>query len=70
MLLLCVVCLIVGLAGVGLAVGWSLVAATLWFLVKLPVAIVILGIGIVMCCTIILIPLGVPLIRSAFGVLF
>lgn len=70
MLLFCIVFIAVGILGVGLAVGGSLVVATLWFLVKLPVALVILTLGIVMCCTIILIPVGVALIRSAFGVLF
>ena len=41
----------------------------LWLVIKLPVFLVLATVGIVLCCTIFLIPLGVLCFRMAGGIL-
>lgn len=67
LILLCVFGLIFG---IGLKITGLLLGALIWACVKLPIACILFAIGIVCCCTIILIPAGIGLFKSAAAVLF
>ena len=66
-----IICLLVlaGVLGVGAIFGWALIVTAFWFLVKLPVAVVIFVVGVLLCCTIFLIPVGLACIKASFRVL-
>ncbi len=40
-----------------------------WFVIRLPIALFLMALGAVFCCTLILIPIGVSLIGTGFRVL-
>lgn len=42
----------------------------IWTCFKLSVAVILWGIGLALCCTLILIPIGVPFLRMGSRVLF
>ncbi len=60
LLLLFICCLI----GVGIHLTGALLMALVWIFIRLPLSIVFLSVGIVLCCTIILIPVGVMMIKG------
>lgn len=49
---------------IGFKITGALFAILLWVVIKLPLAILLWVIGIVCCCTILLIPLGVGCFKS------
>ena len=53
---------------VGLKITGAVLLALFWLFVKLPVAIILWTIGVICCCTLILIPLGLVLVRAGSGV--
>lgn len=52
------------LFGLAFYLTGAVAAAALWLFVKLPLGIVLLAIGVGLCCTLLLIPLGVPCLKS------
>lgn len=48
----------------------ALLKACLWLFSLLPVGLVLWGIGIVCCCTILLIPLGIGIFKFGTQVMF
>ncbi|MDO4513571.1 MAG: hypothetical protein Q4B72_05995 [Lachnospiraceae bacterium] len=48
----------------GVHLTGAFLMALVWLFVRLPLSLVLLAVGIVLCCTIILIPLGVMMIRG------
>lgn len=54
------------LFGVGFFITGVLFTAFVWVFIKLPVGLIALALGLVMCCTIILIPLGIGLFKTGF----
>lgn len=58
-----------GLFWVGFHVTGALLAAAFWLLIKLPFALILGGLGLVFCVTILLIPLGVKCFKLAFEIL-
>lgn len=58
--------LMIGLFSIGLRITGAILAAVLWLVVKVPVAIFLAALGAVFCCTLILMPVGLKLI--ALGV--
>lgn len=49
--------------------GWFTIVTVLWVAVKLPIALIMFFIGLLLCCTIILIPLGIKCMGAAFRIL-
>lgn len=64
-LLICLLILTVFL-GIAFMLTGALLKAVIWLCVSLPVGIVLLCLGIVCCCTIILIPVGLKLFKAGF----
>lgn len=54
---------------VGYHVTGALLAAIIWLCVKLPLAIIFGGLGVVCCATILLIPLGLLFFRGGLRIL-
>ncbi|MDO5573708.1 MAG: hypothetical protein Q4G60_06990 [bacterium] len=50
---------------IGFKLTGAVFGALIWLFIKLPIALVLIALGIVCCCTIILIPVGVGLFKSA-----
>ncbi len=61
--------LLAGIIALIIFFGWFALASVLWIVVKLPIALFMFVIGLVMCCTIILIPLGMKCMGTAFRIL-
>lgn len=61
-----IICLIglMMLFGIGFKLTGALLSALLWLLLWLPLALVLITFGIIICCTVLLIPAGIWLIRS------
>lgn len=47
----------------------ALLKAIIWLCVLVPVALLLWGIGLICCCTLILIPVGLKLFSAGFRVL-
>lgn len=54
---------------IGFRVTGALLSAVIWLFVKLPIAILLGCVGLALCITILLIPLGVKCFKFAFSVL-
>lgn len=54
-----------GLFWLGFKITGAMLSMALWLFVRLPLAIVLFGIGIAFCVTIIFIPLGLGCLRAA-----
>lgn len=54
---------------VGFHLTGALLSACAWLFIEVPLAVCSWGIGIVLCCTIILIPLGVRFFKTGFKLL-
>ncbi len=48
---------------IGLKVTGALLAAAVWLFIKVPLAIFFCALGLVLCCTLILIPIGVKCLK-------
>ena len=53
----------------GFHVTGALLSAVIWLFIKLPIAILLGCVGLTLCITILLIPLGVKCFKFAFSVL-
>ncbi len=53
----------------GFHITGALLSAAVWLLIKLPIALLIGCLGLVLCITILLIPLGMKCFKFAFRVL-
>ncbi len=58
------------LFGIGYIVTGVILKALIWLGVLLPISILLFGLGIICCCTIILIPVGLKLFEAALHILF
>lgn len=56
--------LLSALFGLAFYLTGAVAAAMLWLCVKLPLGIVLAVLGIILCCTLLLIPLGIPLVKA------
>ena len=54
---------------IGFHVTGALLSAVIWLFIKLPIAILLGCVGLALCITILLIPLGVKCFEFAFSVL-
>lgn len=55
--------------GIGFKLTGALLAACIWLFIEIPIAFAVWVIGIVCCCTIILIPVGLGLFKVALKLL-
>lgn len=55
--------------GIGFKVTGALLSACIWLFIEIPIAFAVWVIGIVCCCTIILIPVGLGLFKAALKLL-
>ena len=55
---------------VGFKITGALLSACFWLFIKVPIALVLGLLGVVLCCTLILIPIGAKLIKLALKVIF
>ena len=62
-LLICLF-LITGLFGLAFKITGALLKACIWMIIFLPVGLVLLCLGLVCCCTLILIPVGIGLFKA------
>ncbi|MBU5431311.1 hypothetical protein [Intestinimonas sp. MSJ-38] len=67
--LLIALAILTGLFWIGYHVTGALLSAAIWLFIKLPFAIILGGLGLVCCITILLIPLGGKCFMFAFEVL-
>ena len=54
----------------GFQISDAILSILIWFCFKLPLAILIGAFGFALCCTIILIPVGISCINKALELLF
>ena len=68
--------LIIGLAlltfmfWIGFHITGALLSAVIWLFIKLPLALLIGCLGLVLCITILLIPLGIKCFKFALNIIF
>lgn len=55
---------------IGFKITGALFKAFIWLFILLPIAICIWGLGLLCCCTIILIPIGTKLFKAGSSILF
>ena len=60
-ILLIVISLLVGMA---FSITGALLTGLIWLIVKIPIGLILIGLGAVMCCTILLIPRGLGMIKG------
>lgn len=58
-----------GLFWIGFTITGVFLKALIWLLVLLPVSLLVMLLGLALCCTIILIPVGIKLIGAGFKIL-
>lgn len=61
--------ILTALLGIGFKLTGALLAACIWLFIEIPIAFAVWIIGIVCCCTIILIPVGLGLFKVALKLL-
>ena len=49
---------------IGFKLTGAILTACVWLMIGLPVSMVLLALGLVLCCTIILIPLGIACVKA------
>lgn len=57
------------LFGVAFKITGALLKACLWLIIFLPVGVLLLSLGIAFCCTIILIPVGIGIMKAGMRVI-
>lgn len=67
-LLICLAIITV-LFGVAFKITGALLKACLWVIIFLPVGLLLLSLGIAFCCTIILIPVGIGIMKAGMRVI-
>lgn len=55
--------------GAAFAITGTLLKALIWLCVSLPVSLILFALGLAFCCTILLIPVGIYLIKAGARVL-
>ena len=60
-ILLMIISLLVGMA---FSITGALLTGLIWLIVKIPIGLILIVLGAVMCCTILLIPLGLGMIKG------
>lgn len=68
--LLIVLAVLTAMYGIGFIVTGALLSAAFWLFVRLPLAIFFFGLGLSLCATLLLIPLGVKCFGLAGDILF
>ena len=53
----------------GFHITGAMLSAAIWLFIKLPIAVLLGCLGLVLCITILLIPLGIKCFKFAFSVL-
>ena len=64
MFLFVMLLLVMFLVGIGFKLTGALIGAVFWSLVEIPLGIVAMAIGLALCCTIILLPLGIGCMKA------
>ncbi|MBR2402819.1 MAG: hypothetical protein IKB01_08660 [Lachnospiraceae bacterium] len=54
---------------IGFHITGALLSAAIWLFIRLPLALIIGCLGLVLCITIVLIPLGIKCFKLAFKIL-
>lgn len=67
---LLILLVVVLLFWLGFRITGALLSAAFWLCIKLPLALVVFCLGIVLCATLILIPVGLRCFRLAGKILF
>ena len=52
------------LVGIGFRLTGALLAAIFWTVIEIPLGLVVMIIGLALCCTIILLPLGIGCMKA------
>ena len=52
------------LVGIGFRLTGALLAAVFWTVIEIPLGLVVMIIGLALCCTIILLPLGIGCMKA------
>ena len=53
----------------GFSLTGELLSACIWLFIKVPLGLAALGLGLILCCTIIMIPIGIWLFKTGFKLL-
>ena len=61
--------LLVFLLSIGFRLTGALLTAIFWLVIQIPLAIVAMAIGLALCCTILLIPIGIVCLKAGFKLL-
>ena len=61
--------ILVILLSVAFKITGVLLKALLWLFIFIPIGFAIVGVGIIICCTVILIPIGMSIVRSGIRVI-
>ena len=69
MSLIILMLLLVTMFGIGLSITGAIIKAVVWMTIILPVGLFLWGCGLVFCCTLILIPVGLRLFWTGFRVI-
>ena len=52
------------LFGIAYKITGAILKACVWLLILLPIGLILSGVGVIFCCTIILIPVGIGIIKA------
>ena len=63
--ILCLLILTI-LFGIAYKITGAILKACVWLLILLPIGLILSGVGVIFCCTIILIPVGIGIIKTGF----
>lgn len=56
--------LVLFLLSIGFRLTGALLGAVFWSVIEIPLAIVVMAIGLALCCTVILLPLGIGCLKT------
>ena len=62
--------ILMALFWIGFKCTGALLGMIIWVCVRLPLGLVLICVGLVLCCTIILIPIGKPICSLGWDILF
>ena len=54
---------------VGFKLTGALLAACVWLFIQLPIAMIIMALGFVFCCTLLLLPVGIGCMKAGIRIL-
>ena len=57
------------LFGIAYKITGAILKACVWMLILLPIGLILMGVGAIFCCTIILIPVGIGIIKTGARVI-